>query len=71
MILFKMLDKKDIAEIHGCISTGKEVSLCWDGSVFILVFVFQIPRKTKELLICAFKKKGKLGNVTYTFDPIT
>ncbi|XP_005355110.1 serine/threonine-protein kinase RIO1 isoform X1 [Microtus ochrogaster] len=27
MILFKMLDKKDIAEIHGCISTGKEANV--------------------------------------------
>ncbi|KAK7823655.1 hypothetical protein U0070_003307 [Myodes glareolus] len=27
MILFKMLDKKDISEIHGCISTGKEANV--------------------------------------------
>lgn len=43
MILFKMLSRGVISEIHGCISTGKEVSiwlfLCsmsWNGNTCVL-----------------------------------
>ena len=53
MILFKMLTRGVIAEIHGCISTGKEVSSSGCPGVCVVLFSFQAPWETKALSKCA------------------